>query len=104
MTAQQLSTALLCLGAIALGATQYLGSPWPGVSLAALALLPWGWEAWLGVCRPQQDERAPKWDKEAEGLIRSAWKVVELEKRVEEQGQQINSLRNAASLRGTLGG
>lgn len=104
MSAQHLSIALLCLGAIALGATGYLGSPWPGVALCGLALVPWGQDEWMRSRPVPDDARIASWEREADGLIRSAWKVTDLEKRLEEHDQQINSLRNAASLRGTLGG
>lgn len=95
MTARQISTALLCIGAIALGATQYLGSPWPGVVLSCLSMLSWAFEAWLA--RGDLVET----DRRVDALVTL---VNDMQKSFEEQGQQINSLRNSVSLRGTLGG
>jgi hypothetical protein len=104
VSGQQVSIALLCLGAIAMGATAYLGSPWPGVVLCGLSLVSWTWSEWMRARPVPEDARIASWEREADGLIRSAWKVTDLEKRIEEHGQQINSLRNTVSLRGTLGG
>jgi hypothetical protein len=105
---QQLSVALLSVGFIALGATQYLGSPWPGVVLSGLALLPWGLGAWLARETTSTTGAAVAMEQRLQvvgTMIDNA--IVETHRahsRLEEQGQQINSLRNAASLRGTLGG
>jgi len=41
VTPARLTLALLCLAPLALGAAPYLGSPWPGVALAVIALVPW---------------------------------------------------------------
>jgi len=41
-TPTRLCLALLLLASLALGATPYLGSPWPGVVLAGLSLLSHG--------------------------------------------------------------
>jgi len=51
MTPTHLSGALLLLTPIALGAAPYLGTPWPGVVLAGLSLLPHGLEALLALRR-----------------------------------------------------
>ena len=107
MTARHVSIVLLCLGAFALGAVQYLGSPWPGVALCGLALLPWGWEARLGRERGAADAAGVMEQRlEVVGtMIQNA--IVETHRahsRLDEQNQQINSLRNTLSLRGTLGG
>jgi hypothetical protein len=98
---QQLSVALLSMGAIALGATTYLGSPWPGVVLCGLSLVPWGWEAWLS--RGEGTDRHTT-EVMAGLLAEHGAALVQANKRIEEQGQQINSLRNAVSLRGHMGG
>lgn len=51
MTPARLTLALLCLAPLALGAAPYLGSPWPGVALVALALVPQAWEAYAALRR-----------------------------------------------------
>jgi hypothetical protein len=100
VTGRQLTPALLCLGALALGATAYLGSPWPGVSLAALSLVPWGGDAWLS--RAQGAERQSI--AVMGGLLENqAEALLETQKRLTEQGEQLSSLRNSVSMRG-LGG
>lgn len=47
MTPARLTLALLSLATVALCAAPYLGSPWPGVVLVALALTPQAWEAYI---------------------------------------------------------
>ena len=101
MSGQQVSVALLSVGVIALGATQYLGSPWPGVVLCGLALVPWIWQAWLGASRGRAAQSEAVM---GELLAKHADLLLNAQKRLEEHDQQINSLRNAVSLRGTLGG
>ena len=84
----------LCLGAV-------MGTLWPGVALAGISILPWAWEAWLArAAVPERHSIAAMGDV----LNKHSALLLDSERRLEEQGQQINSLRNAASLRGTLGG
>lgn len=108
MTSRQLTTALLFLGPMALGATQYLGSPWPGVVLCGLSIVPWGLGEWLGRGSAADSEERVSERRRVDALVTLAndtRKVaVDAHLRIEEQGQQINSLRSAISLRGTLGG
>jgi hypothetical protein len=97
----QFSSALLLVAVVALVATQCLGSPWPGVVLCGLSLVPWAWEAWLS-----RGEGADRHTTEVMAglLAEHGDALVQANKRIGEQGQQINSLRNAVSLRGHLGG
>lgn len=110
---QQISVALLLVGFIALGATPYFGSPWPGVALCGLSLVPWIAE--LVVMRDDEEVNSHSIKQLADQIheLRSMVHTVENSARtaldatgttLREQQQQINSLRNAASLRGTLGG
>lgn len=76
MTPARLTLALLCLSPLALGAAPYLGSPWPGVALAALALV---------AMRSSRDELAV------------------LRKELAEVQDDVRSLKNRATMKG-MGG
>lgn len=75
MTSTRLTLALLCLAPLALGAAPYLGSPWPGVALVALALVPQAWEAYIVLRRAMGQAEA-------------------LQKRIEALEDSVRSLNN----------
>lgn len=86
-------------GTLSLGA--FTCSLWPGVALAGVAILPWAWEAWLTrTAAPARHSIAAM----GELLNKHSALLLDAERRLEEQHQQINSLRSTVSLRGTLGG
>lgn len=123
-----LAVALICLGGIGLAVAPYWSTPWPGVVLAGLSIFPLALEAWSG--RNEDRSRgviealsrtATLEDKLAEAvrMASDAHKRIEATKdmmagatvaahaaneRIGRMQDEINSLRNAASLRGTLGG
>lgn len=108
MSALRLTAALLALGSIALAATAWIGSPWPGVALCGLSLVPWSVGEWLEHVRGAKVEASAAIEERLQvvgAMIQNA--IVETHRahaRIEEQGQQLNSLRSAVSVRGTLGG
>jgi hypothetical protein len=101
VSATAISTVLLFLGAFVLGSTPYLTSPWPGVVLCGLAVVSWGLGEWLAHAQGAEDASTSGLRDYVNGL---AGRVSRSEELAREQGDQINSLRNAVSLRGTLGG
>lgn len=109
MTSEWLVRTLLLLGVLLLvAALAFHVSLWPGVVLAGLSLLPWAWEVWNGQGRASSEEEQLALERRVDALVtlaNEARKIaVDAHLRAEEHQQQINSLRNAASLRGTLGG
>lgn len=84
MIPARLTPALLCIASLALGAAPYLGSPWPGVALAALALVPWA-SSTLGAMRDSRNELAA------------------LRKELAEVQDDVRSLKNRATMKG-MGG
>lgn len=84
MTPARLTLALLCFSPVALGAAPYLGSPWPGVAFAVLALVPLAGEQ-LSSARGEIDELAA------------------LRKELAEVQDDVRSLKNRATMKG-IGG
>lgn len=105
-SAQQLSVALLFVGAIALGATAYLGSPWPGVALCGLAVVPWGVGVWLVQRAVTQaaNGQIERLSALEPMMVDAAMSTKAAHERIGRMQEELNSLRSAASLRGTLGG
>jgi len=84
MTPARLTLALLCLASLALVATPYLGSPWPGVVLASWAVVWWIGSTALAM-RDSRDELA------------------DLRKELAEVQDDVRSLKNRATMKG-MGG
>jgi hypothetical protein len=101
VTAPQLSVGLIFTGSVALVATSHLGSPWPGVVLIGLSLVPWGWDEVAGRIKGSDNERFGRVDSAIRELQDSAR---ETKTRLEEHGQQISSLRSTVNMRGIMGG
>lgn len=87
MTPAQFTVALLALSPVAIGATPFLGSPWPGVALAALALCSHAWQAYMAPRSTKADEQ-----------------LAALAKRLEEVEGEVRSVRNFATVRRNIGG
>lgn len=112
MSATWLTTILLSMagGTLCLGAVT--GTMWPGVALAGISILPWAWEAWLGRTSGADAERFERIDaaiREGQDRLRATQASANdaigvIGTTLREHTEQLNSLRNAASLRGTLGG
>lgn len=106
--ARRLTTALLCLGAIALAATTSLGSPWPGVVLCGLSAGVWAWEVRGESNAKAAAETSARVAALEAGFAKAAEATAErisvAEHTIGEHAVQINSLRNAVSMRGTFGG
>lgn len=102
------AVALVGLSGAVLSLAPVFGTPWPGVVLAGLSLVPLALEAWLERGGANSKAQLATLDGQTaflnEAVMTLSARLKEADARAVDQQQQINSLRNAASLRGTLGG